>query len=310
MFKPNSASLFGLVVLTGCLSLPWAHAQEADSQPAFRARVEMVNILCTVQDHGRYVDNLTRDDFEIYEDGKKQDIRYFARETGEDAQPLNVMMLVDTSGSVKDKLFFEKQAAMAFLEETLRKNKDMAAIIQFDSEIMLDQDFTFDLKLLDSALKDIRAGGATKLYDAIWLAVSDLLSDQVGRKVIVVLSDGDDTHSDVTDDDAIKIAQDHDVVIYGIGVRGGRYNSNFGKLKQFARETGGLFFNSKASLDELRSAFAKINAAVKNQYSIAYVPTNAARDGSFREITIKLRRSGLKVSHRKGYYAPKSDNGS
>ncbi len=310
MLKSNRMLSLVLVALCGGLGFTLLHAQESEDQPAFRATVEMVNILCTVQNHGRYVDDLTRDDFEIYEDGVKQDIRYFSRETGEDAQPLNVMMLVDTSGSVKDKLYFEKQAAMAFLEETLRKNKDMAAILQFDSEIMLDQDFTFDLPLLDAALKDIRAGGATKLYDAIWLAVDELLGEQVGRRVIVVLSDGDDTHSQKTDDDAIKIAQDYDVVIYGIGVKGGRFNSNFGKLKQFARETGGLFFNSKASLDELRSAFARINAAVKNQYSIAYVPKNPARDGSFREITVKLRQSGLKVSHRKGYYAPKSDNGS
>lgn len=310
MLKSNRMLSLALVALCGGLGFTLLQAQESEDQPAFRATVEMVNILCTVQNHGRYVDDLTRDDFEIYEDGVKQDIRYFSRETGEDAQPLNVMMLVDTSGSVKDKLYFEKQAAMAFLEETLRKNKDMAAILQFDSEIMLDQDFTFDLPLLDAALKDIRAGGATKLYDAIWLAVDELLGEQVGRRVIVVLSDGDDTHSQKTDDDAIKIAQDYDVVIYGIGVKGGRFDSNFGKLKQFARETGGLFFNSKASLDELRSAFAKINAAVKNQYSIAYVPKNPARDGSFREITVKLRRSGLKVSHRKGYYAPKSDNGS
>ena len=268
----------------------------------------MVNVLCTVQKNGRYVDNLTRDDFEIYEDGVRQNIRYFAQETGVDAQPLNVMMLVDTSGSVKDKLLFEKQAALAFLEETLRKNKDMAAVIQFDSDIRLDQDFTFDLGLLQQALDDIRAGGATKLYDAIWLATDQLLGEQIGRRVVVVLSDGADTQSQVSDDDAIKAAQDHDVVIYGIGVQGGR--SDFGKLKEFARETGGLFFNSRASLRELRSAFSRINAAVKNQYSIAYVPTNPARDGSFRKIKVKLRPSGLKVSHRKGYYAPTSNNGS
>ena len=99
-----------------------------------------------------------REDFRIYEDGVLQEIRYFALESGDDAQPLNVVLLVDTSGSVKDKLLFEKQAAVAFLEETLRKQKDLAAVIQFDSEINLVQDFTYDLKLLEGSIRDIRAG--------------------------------------------------------------------------------------------------------------------------------------------------------
>lgn len=280
---------------------------DADEQgPTFQASVDVVNVIATVRDDDRYVADLRREDFQIYEDGERQQLQYFARESGEDAQPLNIILLVDTSGSVKDKLMFEQQAASAFLEETLRAKKDLAAVIQFDSEIKLIQDFTFDLGLLENAIFDIRAGGATKLYDAIWVAVQDKLRHEIGRRVLVVLSDGDDTQSMVEDEDAIKTAQTHDVVIFGIGVRGGRSRSNFGKLKEFARETGGLFFNSKARLEELREAFSSINQAIKNQYSLGYVSTNPAQDGTFREIEVKVQRRGLKASHRKGYYAPKS----
>jgi Ca-activated chloride channel family protein len=247
--------------------------------------------------------DLEKEAFTVYEDSKLQEIMYFGRESGEDAQPLNVILLVDTSGSVKDKLRFEQAAASIFLEETLRPKKDLAAVVQFDSEINLVQDFTYDLKLLEHSIEDIQAGGATKLYDAIWVSVSELLRHEVGRRLLVVLSDGDDTQSVTKDDEAIKVAQDHDVMIFGIGIRGGRSRSNFGKLKEFARETGGLFFNSKASLAELQEAFAKINQAVKNQYSIGYVSTRPQLDGSFREVEVKVKGRGLKVSHRKGYYA-------
>jgi Ca-activated chloride channel family protein len=286
------------------LALPFFKAISAQQDtPTFRAEVDVVNVLCTVRRGDNYVTNLTREAFEVYEDGLKQEIQYFSRESGDDAQPLNIVLLVDTSGSVKDKLLFEQQAAAAFLEETLRSKKDLAAVVQFDSEINLVQDFTYDLNLLENSIDDIRAGGATKLYDAIWLASDELLKHEVGRRVLVILSDGDDTQSLVEDDEAIEIAQRHDVVLFGIGVRGGRSRSNFGKLKEFARETGGLFFDSKARLDELREAFSKINRAIKNQYNIGYVSSKRIQDGKFREIEVRVKGRGLKVSHRKGYYS-------
>ncbi|HLV01198.1 MAG TPA: VWA domain-containing protein [Acidobacteriota bacterium] len=293
--------LLGLIFL---FTLGWAIGQEDQGQqPVFRSQVDVVNVLFTVRWGDSYVTNLTREDFEVRENGILQEIQFFNREGDEDAQPLSIVLLIDTSGSVKDKLRFEQEAASFFLEETLRKNRDMAAVVQFDSEINLVQDFTYDAGLLNHSIDQIRAGGATKLYDAIWVSVNDLLRHEVGRRVLVVLSDGEDTQSIVSDDDAIKIAQDHDVMIFGIGVRSGRFGSNFGKLKSFAEDTGGLFFDSRARLDELQRAFARINEAIKNQYSIGYVSTNQARDGTFREIEIEARGRGLKVMHRKGYYA-------
>jgi len=294
--------LFMVSVSAGFAGL--VQAQGDESAPGFRTSVDVVNVAVTAQRGSQFVTDLTRDDFEVYEDGVRQEIQYFALEQGDDAQPLSMVLLIDTSGSVKEKLLLEQQAAEIFLEETLRPQKDLAAVIQFDSDINLVQDFTNTIPLLVNSIGSIRAGGATKLYDAIWLSATDMLSQQIGRRLIVVLSDGDDTQSALTDDEAIQAAQRADVVIFGIGVKTGP--SNFGKLKEFARETGGAFFDSKARLDELRSAFARINRSIKSQYSIGYVSNNPARDGQFREIEVKAKKSGLKLNYRKGYYAPDS----
>ncbi len=284
---------------------PLTAAGLTQDSPSIRTSVDVVDVLCTVQDRrSRYISNLTRDDFEIYEDGVKQNIDFFHHETGEKARPLSVLMLVDTSGSVKDKLHFEQQAASEFLHQTLTQNKDMAAIVQFDSEINLAQDFTFDIPLLEEALQEIRAGGATKLYDAIWVGVKDLLSEEVGRRVLVILSDGADTQSTIEAEEAIRTSQINDVVIYGLGVKSRRFDSDFGKLKKFARATGGRFYNSKVNLKRLRQAFSQISKEIKNQYSLGYVSSNKKRDGSFRSVKIRVKRRGLKLNHREGYYAP------
>ena len=307
----RSRPLFLLVISLGlllCCPLDlsfWLYAhQEEEQAPIIRSRVDVVQVLCTVRDRqGRYVADLTRKDFEVYENGVKQSIDFFHYETGEDAQALTIVLLVDTSGSVKDKLRFEQEAATEFLKESLRENKDLAAVVQFDSEINLVQDFTHDYWRLEDAILDIRAGGATKLYDAIWLAVRELLQSEVGRKVLVILSDGADTQSQVDEKEAVRAAQEEDVIIYGIGVRSRTFRSNFGKLKKFAKATGGLFFNSKVNRQELRRAFSRINKEIKNQYSIGYVSKDRRRDGAFRKIELRVKRSGLKMNHRKGYYA-------
>ncbi len=291
-----------LCSLCAFVHLPYAQ-QKQHPMPNIRATVDVVNILCTVRNRsGKYLSDLKRKDFDVYEDGVPQQIEFFGYETGDQARPLTVVLLIDTSGSVKDKLRFEQEAATEFLRETLRKQKDLAAVVQFDSDINLVQDFTHDLSRLNDAILEIQAGGATKLYDAIWLSVEELLHSEIGRKVLVILSDGADTHSRVKEEEAIRVAQEEDVIIYGIGVRG--RSSRFGKLKKFARATGGVFFNSKADLKELRAAFTRINQEIKNQYSIGYVSTNQKRDGTFRKIELRVRQRGLKVTHRKGYHAP------
>ena len=180
----------------------------------------------------------------MIEDGVSQKIDFFNNESGDNAQPLTLVLLLDTSGSVKDKLGFLQEAASEFLSQTLRKNKDLAAVVQFDSEVSLIQDFTYDYSVLENAILSIRAGGSTKLYDAIWVSVNELLRHEVGRRMLVILSDGADTQSMTRDNEALKVAQEQDVVIYGIGVRSARFDSNFGKLKKFAEVSFFLFFNS------------------------------------------------------------------
>ena len=288
------------------LFIPWAWAQDWEEEtPVIRASVDVVNVLCTVRDRQqKYVTDLKQEDFEIIEDGVRQKVQFFSNETGEDAQPLTVVLLIDTSGSVKDKLGFLQEAASEFLSQTLRKNKDLAAVVQFDSEVSLIQDFTYDNSVLENAILSIRAGGSTKLYDAIWVSVNELLRHEVGRRMLVILSDGADTQSMTRDNEALKVAQEQDVVIYGIGVRSARFDSDFGKLKKFAEGTGGLFFNSNVDLQKIREAFRRINRGIKNQFALGYVSTNPRRDGSFREVKVRMKPSGLKVTHRKGYYAP------
>jgi Ca-activated chloride channel family protein len=294
---------WGLIL--ALLLSPLRGGEPGQDEPTIHASVDVVDVLCTVQDRRkRYLSNLTRDDFEIYEDGVKQNIDFFHHETGEKARPLSVLMLVDTSGSVKDKLHFEQEAASEFLRQTMTQNKDMAAVVQFDSEINLAQDFTFDIPLLEEALLKMRAGGATKLYDAIWVGVKDLLSEEVGRKVLVILSDGADTQSTIEAEEAIKTSQINDVVIYGIGVKSRRFDSDFGQLKKFSRATGGRFYNSKVNLKRLHKAFSQISKEIKNQYSLGYVSSNKERDGSFRSVEVRVKRRGLKLNHREGYYAP------
>jgi Ca-activated chloride channel homolog len=297
--------LLAFALLAG-LPLTLLHSQQEQAPPVIRARVDVVNVLCTVKTgKGDYADDLARADFEVYEDGVKQEIRFFHREIGEDARPLSILLMIDTSGSVKSMLHFEQQAALEFLKQTLRENRDMAAILQFDSDISLVQDFTFDYSLLESAIMGIRAGGATKLYDALWLGARELLRNEAGRRVQVVLSDGADTASQIDEREAIRAVQDEDIVIHAIGVQGEDYG-DFRALRRIAQETGGVFFNSKADLMRLRETFEKINQEIKNQYSLGYESSNRVNDGSFRKIRVEVKRRGLKVTHRKGYHAPQS----
>ncbi len=282
-------------------------AQDDPNQAAvIRAEVDVVNVLATVRNKsGEYVKDLAIQDFDVYEDGVLQNLEFFHYETGDTARSLTIAVLVDTSGSVKDELLFEQKAAVEFLRATLREKKDLAAVLQFDSEVGLVQDFTFDLKTLEKEIYNmVPPGGATKLYDAIVIATEDLLRHEVGRRVMIVLSDGADTQSFYQAPDAIRSSQQQDVIIFGIGVKSREHHADFGQLKDFAEATGGRFFKSKADLQRLREAFAKINDEIKHQVSLGYVSTNATRDGEFREVQVRVKKRGLKVRHRKGYYAP------
>lgn len=277
----------------------------SSDQATYKADVVMVNVVFTVTDKNmRFISDMTETDFEVYEDGASQKILYFNNYAKGGEIPITMALLVDTSGSVKDKLQLEVDTAIGFLRSVLRPKKDLALIMQFESGVELVQDLTDDMNLLEKGLLSLRAGGGTSLYDAIYLAVTEKLRHEAGRKVVVVLSDGADNQSKVKKEEAIQVSQRADALIYGIGVRGSGYPSDFGVLKSFAKDTGGRFFQANIKLAELQKAFQDINQDLKNQYALAYSSTNSKTDGAFRRIQIRPKRKNLVIKARTGYYAP------
>ena len=284
-------------------------AQAQIPQTTIRAEVPLVNIVFSALEGNNHpVPGLTMDDFLVFEDRKPQKIEYFSQLTEGSDIPLTIALLIDTSGSVRTKLDDEKATAAEFLRSILRKSKDEALIIQFDSEVRLVQDFTDDIERLVRALNGLEAGNSTSLYDAIYLAVEEKLKEAVGRRVIVAITDGDDTASKLKKDEAIDAAQRSDVLIYGIGVRSREFGANFGVLKKFAEETGGGFFSPQAKMVDIQAAFKAIGEELKGQYSLAYTPVNRTNDGTFRAIDIRCKVKGIRVRARRGYFAPKSNS--
>ena len=291
----------------------------------FRVEVDVVNLYCTVRDgKGGLVTDLEAGDFEIRENGKLQELKYFARETD---RPLTLALLVDTSGSQQQLLPAEKDAATQFFRQVLRPS-DLALLITFDVNVDLLQDFTAEVEQLQKGLDRARINApgnpvnpgpfpqnrpmGTRLYDALYLASREKLGPEVGRKALILVSDGQDRGSSVDDKRAIEAAHRSDSMIYAIGIadpypyatRGEVYIGT-GVLEKLAQETGGrAIFPS--GVDELQKAFDEIAAELRSQYSLGYTPANRAHDGSFRKIEIKVKRSGLRVQARRGYYAPAS----
>ncbi|MBI2820008.1 MAG: VWA domain-containing protein [Acidobacteria bacterium] len=294
-----------------------------DTTPTIKIDVAVVNVLATVRDRrGRLVSNLDKGEFEIREDGKRQEIVYFTRET---TLPLTLGLLVDSSVSQENLIGREQEAAAKFFRQVLTP-QDAAFLISFDISVDLLQDVTGSVGLLENALRYIEVRGAgpsgsiggpvpqvstggTHLYDAVFLGATDILQKEAGRKALILISDGQDQGSKVERDDAIEAAQRTDVIIYSI-LFVDRNFYGFGSgysgedtLKKMAEETGGRIFRANNDR-ELADAFQQISDELRSQYSIGYTPLNAARDGSYRKIDLRVRRGGLRVQARRGYYAP------
>jgi Ca-activated chloride channel homolog len=279
------------------------------SDQTYRVRVDLVNVLCSVFDKttNSFVTTLSRDDFNVYEDNQKQEIKNFARETN---MPLTIAMLIDTSQSVAPKLKFEQEAATGFFQSILRE-KDRAMLVEFDSGVTLLQDFTGDPNKMAKEIKKLRAAGGTALYDAIYMSCDEKLIRETGRKAIIILSDGEDESSKLSLHQATEMALRAETTIFAISVsKGGFFGVEGSKegdavLKELAQETGGrVFFPFK--LEELDEAFRQINQELRSQYNIGYISTNSVRDGSYRKIEIKNSDRRLKLSYRKGYYTSTS----
>lgn len=288
-----------------------------------RVDVDVVNLFCSVRDRkGAYVKNLEQRNFTVFEDSKKQEIRYFTRETN---LPLTIGLLVDVSKSQEHLIEIEKRAAAQFFRQVLQK-KDSAFLISFGAEAELLQDSTNSLRLLQKGLDQLRlstsVGGlhpsptnapqrGTILYDAVYLAADEKLRNEVGRKVIVLITDGMDYGSRLKLNDAIQAAQKADAIIYAIyyvdhrAYGGFGFGGSDGDLKKMAEQTGGRVFHVGGRRDSLSQIFTEIQEEMRSQYAIGYVPTNPVKDGSFRKIDLKVDNKDYKVQVRKGYFATK-----
>jgi len=296
-------------------------ARQQEDVPAIRRIVELVNVVFTVVNRRqKFIIDLDRSNFKVFEDGRPQEIRHFSRETD---LPLRVGMLLDTSNSIRDRLKFEQEAAIDFFHNVVRRKKDLAFLMTFDNEPAVIHDFTDDLGALSETVLRQRAGGGTALYDAIYYACRQrLLNPPAGenlevRRVLVVISDGEDNLSERSRGEAIQMAQRAEVAVYTIststdwlsitGQTPKKLHKTRGDevLEQLATETGGrAFFPYR--IDDLAQSFMDIGVELRSQYSLAYVPTNRAADGKFRAIRIEVDRKGLNVRARKGYYAPRA----
>jgi VWFA-related protein len=304
----NLSILIGLAIFAA-VYLPDRFVCSQEPRTTIRTEVDIVDILFSAEyKNGKPAHGLKADDFEVFEDKRAQKIEYFSDLSKTKDVPLTIALLIDTSGSVKDKLDFEKATAAEFFKNVLRPEKDLALIIQFDSEVNLVQDFTQSQQALLKALSGLQAGNSTSLYDAIFLAADEKLKNEAGRKVMIVLTDGEDNSSKISERESIKTAQQNNVLIFGIGVRSEAFGTNFGVIKKFAEETGGLFFSPRAKFSEIQSAFKVIGEELGGQYSLGYTSSNRTRDGSYRRLEIRCKEKGVQIRARKGYYAPKGDS--
>lgn len=296
--------------LTSAAALP-ALAQQQPQRPevdqTITLEVTRVNLLFTVTDkRGRFVNNLERGDFDIFEKKKKQQILEF---TAESDLPLRIALLIDTSNSIRDRFKFELEAASQFLNSVIRKGRDRALVYTFDTQAELVQDLTDDTELLGKKLRDLRPGGGTALYDAIYLSCRDrLMMDRPRhkfRRAVVIVGDGEDNSSRHTRDQALEMADKAEAVVFAISTNITRAETDGDKvLKYFARQTGGqAFFPFKA--EDLAQDFENIANELRSQYSVLYRPEPLVPDGQYHEVEIRVKlRRDLVVRARKGYYAP------
>jgi len=278
-----------------------------DSLTTIPVRVNEVRVVFTVTDkHGHYIKDLKREDFKVIDDQKPAELRSFRSETD---LPLQVGLLIDASNSVRDRFKFEQEAAIEFLNATVRPHSDEAFVVGFDVTPEVTQDFTDNTEKLSAGVRALRAGGGTAMYDALYFACRDKLlkKEQTGpvRRAIILLSDGEDNQSHVTREEAIEMAQRAEAIVYTISTNiSGMKGKGDKVLIRIADATGGRAF-FPFQMRDVSDAFLSIQEELRSQYAAAYKPQNFIADGRYRTIEIVAPGKGLKVRTRKGYYAPK-----
>ena len=302
--------------------------EQDQSVSTLKVNVNVVQLFFNVKDKkGALIPNLTKNDFQVVEDGKPQTIKYF---TAESDLPLTLGILIDSSGSQQQVLEMEKEVGANFLNEILRP-KDLAFVISFDVDSNLLQDFTNSPRLLRAALNSARinappsscgglpgqGGGplpcssnpkGTVLYDTVYLASHDELAKEVGRKAMILLTDGEDQGSQYKITDAIEAAQKSDSICYVLliadrGFYGFGGYSGDREMKKLASETGGRVIEVGNKMEKLKEAFDQIAQELRSQYNVGYTPTNTALDGTFRKVGVQANKKDYKIQARTGYYA-------
>jgi VWFA-related protein len=284
-------------------------AAPADEPVAtIRTGTNEVNVVFTVTDkHGKRITDLKQSDFKILDDNKPPDVvRSFHAEAN---LPLQVGLLIDASNSVRDRFKFEQESAIEFLNQTVRRRYDRAFVVGFDATPEVTQDFTDDTEKLAHGVRELRPGGGTALYDAIYFACRDKLmkapKDVPVRRAIILLSDGDDNLSHVSREEAIEMAQRAEAVIYTISTNVSGTKSQYDKiLERVADATGGRAF-FPFQIRDVVNAFAEIQDELRSQYAVSYKPADLKPDGHYRTIEIVANdRKNFKVRARRGWYAP------
>jgi len=321
----TSRGLAAILAAVASLAVPAAQTQDRPAspppqpqqqqpapvqQPSFRAGVELVSLNVTVADGPRYVTDLESAEFNVFEDGVKQDITFFNRTN----LPVALALLLDTSASMDTKLPTAQEAAIGFARRL--RAQDLAEVIDFDSRVTILQGFTSNAAELEQAIRKTSAGGSTSLYNAVYIALKDLKkavarnAEDIRRQAIILLSDGEDTSSLLPFEEVLDLAKRSETAIYGIGLRASEGPSTGTKgfkeaefvLRQLSQETGGRsFFPNQVS--DLTNVYGQIADELSSQYTIGYTPRNTRHDGKWRRVVVQVTRTGLSARTKQGYFA-------
>jgi Ca-activated chloride channel family protein len=279
--------------------------------PAFRAGVELVSLNVTVTEGTHYVTDLTQDDFSVFEDGVKQDVTFF----NSAHLPIALALLLDTSASMDTKLPTAQEAAIGFAKRL--REQDLAEVIDFDSRVVVLQNFTNSAAELEQAIRRTSAGGSTSMYNAVYIALKDLKKvvarnvEEIRRQAIVVLSDGEDTSSLLPFEEVLDLAKRSETAIYTIGLRENDATSSGSKLfreaefvlRQLSQETGGrAFFPNRVA--DLAGVYGQISEELSSVYTVGYTSKNGKRDGAWRRVVVRANRPNTTARTKQGYFGP------
>jgi Ca-activated chloride channel homolog len=303
--------LFLSALAAAAIAVPVAVLAQARPQPpTFGTGIEIINLSLSVTDaRNNFVTDLVQKDFAVFEDGIRQELSLFTHEN----LPISMVLMIDTSASMEDKLPTAQAAAIRFTK-TLRQ-QDLAQVVQFNDRATTLQKFTNDQAALEAAIRRTEASGPTALHNALYVALKDLMRDknaaELRRRAVVLLSDGEDTASLVSDDQVLELARKSEINIYAISLRSKRPQDRGQAFSQaeylvnaLTRDTGGRAY-FPTSIGELDSVYDRIAEELRTLYSVGYVSSNARRDGKWRRIVVRVPdREGLAIRHKLGYYAP------